>query len=168
MYCGQRGPALRPPQPTAQLAFHLGSYRSPDLLLCLSACPSYWWCCQERCHWWVTCCRVPFIPFSASSLLACAAAPGDMCPPLCGPLNPAKASFIRQGGCLPFCAASISYFPRLHPSEAAELGHCHRTFLVSGVPSPRASSCPPQPAPLPLCTQAVHAIVLGSVWNSVY
>lgn len=38
---------------------------------------------------------------------------------LLGPLSPPKASFIRQGGCLPFCAVSSSSFPRLHPSEAA-------------------------------------------------
>lgn len=89
------------------------------------------------------------------------AAPGDTCPPLWGPLSPPKASFIRQGGCLPFWAASSSSFPRLHPSEAAELGHCHGTFLMSGVPSPRASSCPPQPAP---CLPA-HKLYMPQYWG---
>lgn len=42
--------------------------RPAPLPVCMS--PQQW-CCQDRCHTWVTCCTVPFIPFSPSSLSLC-------------------------------------------------------------------------------------------------
>lgn len=148
--CGQRGPGLHPAQPTALLH---STWDLPDPQTCLSACPPHQWCCQERCHRWVTCCRVPFILFSPSSLSLCLhGCSWGHVPSSLGATEPPQSFLHQTGGCLPFCVAFSSSFPRLHPSEAAELGHCHGTFLVSGVPSPRASSCPLSQSPASLHT----------------
>lgn len=130
-----------------------GILQIPNLLLCLSVSPT-----PGELSWVGVWCHLFHFLLSLSAF-ACLAAPGDTCPPLWGPLSPPKASFITQGGCLPFCAASSSSFPGLHPSEAAELGHCHGTFLVS----PAQGDTPLAPLSQP-CLPA-HKLCLPQHWR---